>query len=101
LRGCGLFTTIGALALFSLSWLDVSGALAQELGPGPIQLPRKPGPIQLPRNEPGSPFRPSPKGSTVGQALGCHYAECLPSDRSCIQFHGRGGYRVCPPVVRR
>ena len=98
---------IGALALFGAPLFEARDALAQEGGPGPIQIPKaQVGPISPlgpagPRDEPGVPSRIGPKGSAVGQALGCHYAKCLQSDRSCIQLHGRGGYRVCPPVIRR
>jgi hypothetical protein len=98
---------IGALALFGAPLLEASHALAQEGGPGSIQLPKAqigpispPGPAG-PRDELGVPSRVGPKGSTIRQALGCHYAKCLQSARSCIQLHGRGGYRVCPPVIRR
>jgi len=95
---------IGALALFGAPLLESGCALAQEGGPGPmIQRPGpilRPGPVG-PRDEPGLPSRAGPSGSTVSLAFGCHYAKCLPSDRSCVQLHGRATYRVCPPLVRR
>lgn len=86
-------SALAACAGLGLAALSLVPASGQDLGPE--------GPLLGPRGTEGLPGLPGPKRGTVYQALGCHYARCLASDRSCVELHGRGSFRVCPQIFRR
>ena len=83
-------------ALVSLGLAGLPAASAEGLGSAAPQLgPR--GAVGLP----GLPGLPGPRRGTVDQALGCRAARCSPADRSCVELHGRGTYRLCPQILHR
>ena len=81
-----------ASALVALGLATPPAASAAGFGPGPPQLGPGAG---------GLPGLPGPRRGTVDQALGCRSARCSPSDRSCVELHGRRTYRICPQIFHR